>query len=116
MATFKKFDNQQVFQLVTDSAIDANVGDVISYNTSSKEISIVDTHAEAIEQLGLEGKRLYLIAQSDAVTYGKGTGYKSHMLKGNEGHKDVYSAGGKDHIVVAYRIENLANIEGLQEA
>ena len=40
MATFKKFDNQQVFQLVTDSAIDANVGDVISYNTSSKEILV----------------------------------------------------------------------------
>lgn len=114
MATFKKFDNQEVYQLITDSAVSANVGDVISYNPSSKEIVVVPSMDAAIEARGAEGKSLYLIAQSDAVTYKNGTSYKTKLLERSNPNYDVYSTGDAEHIVVAYRIENLANIEGLE--
>lgn len=109
MATFKKFDNQQVYQLVVDNEIELEVGDVISYRPSLKDAAVIDTLAAAEAALA-DNRELYLVAQSDAITYKHGTGYKSYKLVGDT----VNSEGTKEHIVVAYRIETLSNIEGLE--
>jgi hypothetical protein len=108
MATFKKFDNQQVYQLHTPTVIELEVGDLISYNNSSEEIVKVNSLALA-KQAKDDGLELYIVAQSDAITYKNGTGYKSAKLVGG----DTVNATG-DHIVVAYRVETLSNIEGLE--
>lgn len=108
MATFRKFDNQQVYQLHTPTVIELEVGDVISYNNSTEEVVKVETLAAA--KLAKDGGLgLYLVAQSDAITYKNGTGYKTAKLVGS----DTVNATG-DHIIVAYGIETLSNIEGLE--
>lgn len=109
MATFKKFDNQQVYQLITKGAVSANVGDIIAYDHAAQTVSVI-TSLEAAE-----GKNLYMVAQSDAITYKNGTHYKTKILdNGNEAGYDVYAASG-EHIVVAYKVTDLANIEGLED-
>lgn len=110
MATFKKFDNQHVYQLVTESVVELEVGDVISYNVSSKEVVKIDSMANAVAALA-DNKELYLVAQSDAITYKNGTQYKTARLVGAD---TVNSTGAGEHIIVAYRVETLSNVEGLE--
>lgn len=107
MATFSKFDNQQVYQLHTTSVLEVATGDVISYNPSSKEVAEV-TKLSAAKQAMDDGLELYLVAQSDGVTYKSGKAYKTFILD----DATVNATG--DHIIVAYRIETLSNIEGLE--
>jgi lactate dehydrogenase-like 2-hydroxyacid dehydrogenase len=109
MATFKRFDNQQTYQLITEGAISANVGDVIAYDAAEKTIEVITSASAAA------GKDLYMVAQSDAITYKNGTHYKTKILNNDNGSDtyDVNAASGK-HIVVAYKIDNLENVEGLE--
>lgn len=114
MATFKKFDNQQVYQLdasKTDGGFEFAVGDVITYNVGAKQVGpdALTTLAEAKQAMD-DGLELYLVAQSDAVTYKYGKAYKSYKF--DEDLQTVSS--GKGTTIVAYRIETLSNIEGLQ--
>lgn len=108
MARFKKFDNQQVFQLVTESSGVFEVEDMISYDADAQTVTLVDSYEKAKTAMG-NGLELYIIAQSDAITYKTGTGYKSAKL----GDEKV-TLDGTEHIIVAYRVENLSNIEGLE--
>lgn len=109
MATFKKFDNQQVYQLDASGAVfELAVGDVISYDESSKTATKV-TSLEGAKTAIDGGLELYLVAQSDAVTYKHGKGYKSYRF--DESLEGVISDNGST--IVAYRIETLSNIEGL---
>ena len=111
MATFKKFDNQQTYQLDASGAgFELSVGDVISYNRSTKTATQVTSLAEAYTALA-DNKELFLVAQSDAVTYKHGKGYKSYRF--DESLEGVSSDNGA--IIVAYRIETLENIEGLED-
>lgn len=114
MATFRKFDNQQVYQLHTSSVEQFKVGDVVSYNPAARTLTKVPTRAEALALLA-DQKELYLIAQSDAVTFKTGTAYKSKKLdevvNGPIAADNVDS--NNERTVVAYRIETLANVEGL---
>ena len=72
MATFKKFDNQQVYQLDASGAgFELEVGDVISYNESTKTATQVTSLVGAKNAID-NGLELYLVAQSDAVTYKHG--------------------------------------------
>lgn len=110
MATFKKFDNQQVYQLDASGAgFELEVGDVISYNASAKTATQVTSLANAKQAID-DGLELYLVAQSDAVTYKHGKAYKSYRF--DEDYEDVSSDNGV--IVVAYKIDTLTNIEGLE--
>ena len=103
MATFKKFDNQQVYQLDASGAgFELEVGDVISYNESSKTATQVTTLVDAKNAID-DGLELYLVAQSDAVTYKHGKGYKSYRF--DESLEGVSSDNGST--IVAYRIEIL---------
>ena len=104
MATFKKFGNQQVYKLKTAEAVNLKTGDVINYDHSAKT-SIKVTTMEAAET-AFASNSLYIIAQSDAITYNNGTGYKTAKLVGMD---EV-----KGNIIVAYRVDSLANIEGLE--
>lgn len=109
MARFKKFDNQQVFQLVTETVGVFEVEDMISYDADTQAVTLVDSYEKAKTAMG-NGLELYIIAQSDAITYKTGTGYKSAKL----GDEKVTLDGAEHNIVVAYRVENLSNIEGLE--
>lgn len=109
MARFKKFDNQQVFQLVTSTVAEFEVEDMISYDADAQTVTLVDSYEKAKTAMG-NGLELYIIAQSDAITYKTGTGYKSAKL----GDETVNLDGAEHNIVVAYRVENLSNIEGLE--
>ena len=93
---FKKFDNQQVYQLEISngSAAGLKVGSLFSYADG------VATKVTTKE--GAEGKELYLVAQSDAVTYKTGTAYKSYAI-------DPVVEG---LVIVAYRVDSIENLEG----
>lgn len=104
MATFRKFDNQQVYQLETAEAVNLKTGDAISYDHSAQTATKVTTMEAAETAFGTNS--LYIVAQSDAITYKNGTGYKTAKLVGMD---EV-----KGNIIVAYRVDSLANIEGLE--
>ena len=103
MATFKKFDNQQVYKLKTAAAVNLKTGDVINYDYSAQTATKVTTMEAA--ETAFASNSLYIVAQSDAITYNNGTGYKTAKLVGMD---EV-----KGNIIVAYRVDSLANIEGL---
>lgn len=104
MATFKKFDNQQVYKLTTAEAVNLKTGDAISYDHSAQTATKVETMEAAETAFGTNS--LYIVAQCDAITYNNGTGYKTAKLVGMD---EV-----KGNIIVAYRVDSLANIEGLE--
>lgn len=104
MANFKRFDNQQVYKLKTAEAVNLKTGDAISYDHSAQTATKVTTMEAAETAFGTNS--LYIIAQSDAITYNNGTGYKTAKLVGMD---EV-----KGNLIVAYRVDSLANIEGLE--
>lgn len=104
MATFKKFDNQQVYKLKTAEAVNLKTGDAISYDHSAQTATKVTTMEAA--ETAFASNSLYIIAQSDAITNNNGTEYKTAKLVGID---EV-----KGNIIVAYRVDSLANIEGLE--
>lgn len=108
---FKKFDEQQVYQVpcVNALGLELEVGDVISHNPATKAVEQVSTKANAIAALG-DQKELYLIAQSDAVTEKTGTAYKSYDIS-----RIVNLEAGVEKIVAAYRITMVDNVEGWEE-
>lgn len=105
MATFRKFDNQQVYKLKTAEAVNLKTGDAISYDHSAQTATKVTTMEAAETAFGTNS--LYIVAQSDAITYNNGTGYKTAKLVGMD---EV-----KGNLIVAYRVDSLANIEGLED-
>lgn len=104
MANFKRFDNQQVYKLKTAEAVNLKTGDAISYDHSAQTATKVTTMEAAETAFGTNS--LYIVAQSDAITYNNGTGYKTAKLVGMD---EV-----KGNLIVAYRVDSLANIEGLE--
>lgn len=123
MATFRKFDNQQVYRIPTVSVTPLVVGDVVSYNPSNRELTKVTSKANAIE-LFADQKELFIVAQSDAITYNMGTPYKSKKLAeevngeiaaANLIKVDVEGVPTDARIIAAYRIDTLANVEGLED-
>lgn len=113
MATFKKFDEQQVYQVpvyITGGA-ELEVGDVFSHNPATHEGAEVTTKSDAVAAFG-DQKELYMVAQGDAVTYKTGTEYKNYAMG-----RTVNVGANKENetIVVAYRITIIDNVEGLEE-
>lgn len=108
MATFKRVDGQQVYSFLGYNA-DADeffVGDVIDRNSATGEINKVPAAADAMAAR-VEGHELYLLAQSDAVTYKTGTEYKTYKTN----KKLVISSDPANQSVIAgYRIDNIDNI------
>lgn len=116
MATFRKFDNQQVYKIHTSSATPLEVGDVVSYNPSSRELTKVTTKANALE-LFADQKELFIVAQSDAVTFNMGTPYKTKKLA-TEVNGEIAAANldaKGERTIAVYRIDTLANVEGLED-
>ena len=100
MATFKKFDNQQVYKLKTAAAVNLKTGDVISYDHSAKTATKVTTMEAA--ETAFASNSLYIVAQSDAITYNNGTGYKTAKLVGMD---EV-----KGNTIVAYFLVEVAGL------
>lgn len=108
---FKKYDEQQTYQVPAKNAagIDLAVGDVFSQNPATHEIEKVTTKAEAIAALA-DQKELYLIAQSDAITFKTGVEYKTYKIS------DLVNADANEEtIIVAYRITMVDNVEGWED-
>lgn len=108
---FKKFDEQQVYQVPCMNAggLELEVGDVISQNPDTHEVEQVSTKANAITALA-DQKELYLIAQSDAVTEKTGTEYKNYTIG-----RLVNLEAGVEKIVACYRITMIDNVEGWED-
>lgn len=111
MAKFNRVDYQQVYSF---DAYDADavsstykVGSVISRNKSTGEIAPIASAADAITALG-NGLELYIIAQSDAVTYKTGTPYKSYAL---DDSVVVSTVSTSPSVIAGYRVDNIDNIE-----
>lgn len=118
MASFIKYDEQQVYQVVIESVgskQELKVGDVFSYNPASAEFGAkITTKAAAVEALA-DQKELYLIAQSDAVTYKTGTeSIKHYDIARSVTLDNAVISEDEPHIVAAYRITNIDNVEGLE--
>lgn len=96
---FKKFEGQETVQIPV-TTINAKVGDLISVTEGAAMVH--PTIDDAKENAA--GKKLYIVAQSDAVTEKTGTAYKSYEIS-----RTVTAPGG---IVVCYPVKD---IEGLEE-
>ena len=108
---FKKYDEQQVYQVpsVNEDGIELAVGDVFSHNPATKEIEQITTKANAIAALA-DQKELYLVAQSDDITFKTGVAYKTYKIG-----ETVNLAAGVEKIIAAYRITMVDNVEGWEE-
>lgn len=105
---FKKFDEQQVYQVPAKSVAGAEleVGNVISHNPATHEVVEITKKSDAIAALANQ-KELYLIAQSDAVTEKTGTDYKCYNIS-----RLVNLEAGVEKIIAGYRITFVDNVEG----
>lgn len=105
---FKKFDEQQVYQVPAKSVggIELEVGAVFSQNPATHEVEEVTKKSEAIAALA-DQKELYLVAQSDVVTEKTGTEYKNYSIS-----RLVNLKAGEEKIIAAYRITMIDNVEG----
>lgn len=108
---FKKFDEQQVYQVPCISAdgLELEVGAVFSHNPANKEIAEVSTKAEALVALK-DQKELYLVAQGDPVTEKTGTGHKDYNIS-----RIVNLVAATEKVVAAYRITMIDNVEGWED-
>lgn len=110
MAVFKRVDYQQVysFQAVKASGSgEFEVGSLISRNAANNEISVI-TSLEDAKQAKDDGMELYIISQSDAVTYKTGKEYQTYKMSREI---EVSSDAQNPSIVAGYRVDNLDNIE-----
>lgn len=113
MATFKKFDEQQVYQVpvyITGGA-ELEVGAVFSQDPASHEGAVITAKDDAVAAIGAQ-KELYIVAQSDAVTYKTGTEYKNYAIGRTV---TVGADAAHETIVAAYRVTFIDNVEGLEE-
>lgn len=109
MAKFKRVADQyteQVDAKLSSGTATWNVGDLFSYVHSTKVAAKITKASEVEAALGA-GKRVYLIAQSDAVTEKTGTAnIKTYKLA------QTVAMGTTAKIVVAYPVTDVTNIEG----
>ena len=108
---FKKFDEQQVYQVPCISAdgLALKVGAVFSHDPATKEVAEVSTKAGAVAALK-DQKELYLVAQGDPVTEKTGTEHKDYNIG-----RIVTLKAAEEKIVAAYRITMIDNVEGWED-
>ena len=108
---FKKYDEQQVYQVPAKNAagIELVVGDMFSQNPATHEIEKIESKAEAITALS-DQKELYIVAQSDDITFKTGVAYKTYKIEDT-----VKAEANVETIIAAYRVTMIDNVEGLEE-
>ena len=108
---FKKYDEQQVYQVPAKNAagIELVVGDMFSQNPATHEIEKIESKAEAITALSNQ-KELYIVAQSDDITFKTGVAYKTYKIEDT-----VKAEANVETIIAAYRVTMIDNVEGLEE-
>lgn len=106
MAKFKRVADFEARQIEAISATSSyNVGDVVSYVPSTKTIAKLSNVSD-ITAAFADGKEVYLLAQSDAVTEKTGTAYKSYAIG-----KAITVDSSVAKVVVGYAVEDSTNIE-----
>lgn len=105
--TFKKFDEQQVFQVscLNASGLELEVGDMITHNPATNEVAHITKASEA-KQAKNDGLSIYIIAQSDDVTNKVGTAYKTYAVG------TTVKIGETAKIVACYRVLDIESVEG----
>lgn len=108
---FKKFDEQQVYQVPAKhtTGLELEVGDVFSHNPATHEVEQVTSKAAAIEAAAAK-KELYLVAQGDTVTEKTGTSYKDYNIS-----RLVTLEANVEKIVAAYRVTMIDNVYGWED-
>ena len=108
---FKKYDEQQVYQVPAKNAagIELVVGDMFSQNPATHEIEKIESKAEAITALS-DQKELYIVAQSDDITFKTGVAYKTYKIEDT-----VKAEANVETIIAAYRVTMIDNVAGLEE-
>lgn len=108
---FKKYDEQQTYQVPAKNAagIELVVGDIFSQNPATHEIEKITEKADAIAAMA-DQKELYLVAQSDDITFKTGTEYKTYKLG-----TTVTAGANEETIVVAYRVTMVDNVSGWED-
>lgn len=107
--TFKKFDEQQVFQVpcLNEEGLELEVGDMITHNPATNEVAQITKASEA-KQAKDDGLSIYIIAQSDDVTNKVGTAYKTYAVG------TTVEIGETAKIVACYRVLDIFNVEGYE--
>lgn len=108
MMVFKKYDDQQVYQVPATSAsgIDLKVGEMFAQLPSSKAVEKVTTKTQA-ETAIKAGKELYIVAQGDDITKGEELAYKNYKIG-----ETVKAGANKEIVIVAYKVTMIDNVEG----
>ena len=108
---FKKYDEQQVYQVPAknEAGIELVVGDMFSQNPATHEIEKIESKAEAVTALS-DQKELYIVAQSDDITFKTGVAYKTYKIEDT-----VKAEAGVETIIAAYRVTMIDNVAGWEE-
>ena len=111
MMVFKKYDDQQVYQVPAKSttAIIYKVGDMFAQLPSTKAVEKITTKSGA-ETAIKAGKELYIVAQGNDITYGEGLAYKNY--KNYKIGETVTADANKEIVIVAYKVTMIDNVEG----
>lgn len=108
MATFKRFDNQQVHVVSAKLASGTatwNVGDLFSYVPATGVAAKITKASEVSTALGA-GYKVYLVALSDNVLQKLPTNYKTYKIANTVSMTDA----AKD--VAGYDVTDVTNING----
>lgn len=108
MMVFKKYDDQQVYQVPSKSTsgISLKVGDMFAQLPSTKAVEKITKKADA-ETAIKAGKELYIVAQGDDITKGEGLAYKTYKIG-----ETVTAGANKEIVIVAYKVTMIDNVEG----
>ena len=108
---FKKYNEQQVYQVPAknEAGINLVVGNMFSQNPATHEIAKIESKADAVAALA-DQKELYIVAQSDAITFKTDVAYKTYKIEDT-----VKADASVETIIAAYRVTMIDNVAGLEE-
>lgn len=111
MAVFKRVNDQYT---ITVDAYEANgdefvVGDVVAYDVQTKEITKIEDEEE-LQEAAEGGLTILILAQSDAVTYKTGTGYKEYKTSRIIDFADHITAAATKKIT-GYVVKDITNVQ-----
>lgn len=111
MAVFKRVNDQYTITVDAYEALGGKlkVGDVVTYDVQSKEITKIDNETE-LKQAANNGLTILILAQSDAVTEKTGTGYKEYKTS-----RDVnfagHTTGETTKKITGYVVKDITNVQ-----
>lgn len=111
MAVFKRVNDQYTITVDAYEALgdEFEVGNVVAYNVQSKEITKIEDEA-ALKEAAEDGMTILILAQSDAVTYKTGTGYKEYKTSRIIDFAD-HTTGEATKKITGYVVKDITNVQ-----